>query len=133
MTSPKPTISSLAEGQVFWDALPYGQDEFLLRFQSGLEINVAWASSGPEVKNYWYRALTILATERALHPQFQYVSGKTVLQVLTDGCQLIISFTDGHELRSDFRRCPEPVAVDAKIILKPLGDPGLFGVQGKAL
>lgn len=121
-----PTINSLAKGQKFFDAVPCGQEDFLLRFLSGLEVQVAWSSQGPEVKDHRYIVAGVLG-ERALQPQFQYVSGKTVSQVLTDGRQLIISFTDGHELRSDFRRSgPVPVAVDAKVrLLSPLR-----GVQG---
>lgn len=107
------SINALAAGRVFFDAVPDG-DDFRLRFADGLEIVVAWASSGPEVKAF---AQHIITSERALHPQFQYVSGKTVKQVLTDGRKLILQFTDGHELRSDFRRAPAVEAVDARVRL----------------
>lgn len=127
-------ISDLAVGEVFHDAIPQG-DDFVLRFQSGLEILVAWASSGPEVKDWTNRGMALrdlttggMHKPEGLHPQFQYVTGKTVELVLTDGRDLILRFTDGHELRSSFRRQPEAVAVDARIILKP----SLMGVGGKA-
>lgn len=110
------SINAYATGRRFWDAIPDG-DDFRLRFTDGMEIVVAWASTGPEVKD---KFLNIVTAERVLNPQFQYVSGKTVKQVLTDGSNLILQFTDGHELRSDFkRRQPEVRAVDVKIKLKP--------------
>lgn len=110
------SINAYAAGRRFWDAIPDG-DDFRLRFMDGLEIVVAWGSSGPEVKNTF---LNVITAERVLNPQFQYVSGKTVKQVLTDGKNLILQFTDGHELRSDFKRAqPEVRAVDVKIKLTP--------------
>ena len=117
------SINALAAGRVFVDAVPDG-DDFRLRFSDGLEIVVAWASSGPEVKAF---AQHIITSERALHPQFQYVSGKTVQQVLTDGRRLILQFTDGHELRSDFRRGPEVRAVDARVRLTAANAIGAAG------
>ena len=117
-----PTITSLAKGQQFYDALPNG-DQFILRFMNGLLITMAWASEGPEVKSYrWYEGGF---TDQSLHPQFRYVSGKTLAYAHHDGKQLSLVFTDGHELRSDFRRVPEPVAVDVKIQLPPVGATGL--------
>lgn len=110
------SINAHAAGRRFWDAIADG-DDFRLRFMDGVEIVVAWASSGPEVKDVFHNVIT---ADRALNPQFQYVSGKTVKQVLTDGKDLILQFTDGHELRSDFKRAqPEVRAVDAKIALTP--------------
>jgi hypothetical protein len=105
------SINVYAAGRRFWDAIPDG-DDFRLRFMDGLEIVVSWASSGPEVNDTCQNVVT---ADRFMHPQFQYVCGKTVKQVLTDGKALILQFTDGHVLRSDFRRSPEVRAVDAKV------------------
>ena len=95
------------------DAIPDG-DDFRLRFADGLEIVCAWGDHGPEVK---YCTHNVLTAETDLHPQFRYVTGKTVRQILTDGRKLIVQFTDGHELRSSFRTAPEVEAVDVKIVL----------------
>lgn len=118
------SINSLAAGRIFSDAIPDG-DDFRLRFADGLEITVAWASDGPEVKSFMFGVVT---TEQALHPQFRYVTGKTVDQVLTDGKQLILAFTDGHELRSDFRRAPKVEGVDVRIRVP--APPPLFAEAG---
>jgi hypothetical protein len=107
------SINAYAAGRQFWDAIPDG-DDFRLRFMDGLEIVVSWASSGPEVKDTFQNVVT---ADRVMHPQFQYVCGKTVKQVLTDGKALVLQFTDGHELRSDFTRAPAVRAVDAKVKL----------------
>lgn len=118
------TIHQLAAGRAFRDAIPDG-DDFRLRFMDGLELVCAWASDGPEVKLINQGVIT---TEQVLHPQFQYVTGKVVRQVLTDGRQLILSFSDGHELRSDFRQAPAVRAVDVRVALPP--PPPLFGGSG---
>lgn len=118
-------ISQLAAGRVFHDAIPDG-DDFRLRFEDGLEIVCAWASEGPEVKSH---AFNVLSAERVLHPQFRYVAGKTVQAVLTDGTELLIEFTDGHVLRSDFKAAPRVAGVDVKVRLP---DPGpMFAAAGR--
>lgn len=119
------TITSLAAGRTFRDAIPDG-DEFRLRFYDGTEIVCAWASSGPEVKAVNRGVIT---AEHALHPQFRYVAGKVVEQVLTDGQRLVIVFTDGHELRSDFRRAPAVRGVDVRVSVEsPLAAMGAASI-----
>lgn len=106
------SIHAHAKGRVFRDAIPDG-DDFRLRFMDGLELVCAWGSGGPEIKAFAHNVLT---ADMAIHPQFRYVSGKTVHQVLTDGEKLIIDFTDGHSLRSSFgRRGPVVEGVDVKV------------------
>lgn len=121
------SIHRLAAGRVFHDAIPDG-DEFLLRFTDGLEIRCAWASSGPEVKSFQFGVIT---AEKVMNPQMAYVRGKTVQQVLTNGTELFIDFTDGHRLRSDFRgRAPAVKGVDVKVKIKGVsvcGDAGAVG------
>jgi hypothetical protein len=107
------SINAIAAGRTFWDAIPDG-DDFRLRFTDGVEIVCAWGSQGPEVKATHFGVIT---KDRSIHPQFQYVSGKLVRQVLTDGKKLIIQFSDGHELRSDFKRGPKVEAVDVRMKL----------------
>lgn len=118
-------IHDLAVGRVFRDAIPDG-DDFRLRFADGLEIVCAWGDAGPEVKSHRFGVITL---DQALHPQFRYVTGKTVQAVYTDGQQLMIEFTDGHTLRSDFRTAPAVRGVDVAVKI-----PGaeLFG-QAQAL
>lgn len=106
-------ITDLVAGRVFRDAIPDG-DDFRLRFADGLEVVCAWGNDGPEVKAH---AFNILSADQALHPQFQYVTGKVVAQVLTDGRSLVVEFTDGHALRSSFKAAPEVQAVDVKLVL----------------
>lgn len=119
------TITQLAVGRAFRDAIPDG-DDFRLRFTDGLEILCAWASSGPEVKVVNQGVIT---AEQALHPQFRYVAGKVVRQVLTDGTKLVIAFSDGHELRSDFRRQPTVRGVDVRVAIEsPLAAVGVVGL-----
>lgn len=126
-----PTITALAKGRIFHDAIPDGQD-FILRFRDGREITVAWGSEGPEVKSWIHRAgINPFGTDYQVIPdQFRYVSGKKVEGVFTDGQQLVITFTDGHELRSDFKAAPKVVAVDAKVYL---GQKPIIGVSGSML
>lgn len=118
------SITSLAAGRIFRDAVPDG-DDFRLRFADGLEIRVAWASNGPEVKDFRFGVIT---GETVLHPQFRYVAGKTVKHVLTDGTQLTLVFIDGHELRSDFKRAPHVEAVDVRIPLPAVSGAGFIAV-----
>lgn len=118
------SITSYAAGRRFRDAIPDG-DNFRLRFMDGLEIEVAWDSGGPEVKRVEHGVIT---QETVIAPQFRYVTGKTVREVLTDGTKLILAFTDGHELRSDFKRAPEVCGVDVRLAL-PAPAP-LFGAAG---
>ena len=106
------SIHQHSKGRVFRDAIQDGQD-FHLRFMDGFVLVCAWASSGPEVKAY---AQGIITNEMVIHPQFRYVSGKTVDSVWTDGERLLIQFTDGHVLRSSFgRQGPEVEGVDVKV------------------
>lgn len=107
------TITSLACGREFHDAIPDGED-FLLRFKCGLEIRCTWDSSGPVVKSYCFGVDDITLH---MNKQFHYVSGKIVRYCVTDGRQLSIVFSDGHELRSDFKQAPELVAVDVKVYI----------------
>lgn len=107
-------IHNLCKGRVFRDAIQDGQD-FRLRFMDGFELVVAWGNDGPEPKAF---AHGIVTAEMLIHPQFRYVSGKTVAAVYTDakGEKLIIRFTDGHELRSSFGRSgPQVDGVDVKV------------------
>lgn len=107
-------ITQLAAGRRFADAIPDGEC-FRLRFLDGFEIQCAWGSQGPEVRAY---AQGIISSEVAMHPQFQYVRGKTVNKLTTNGQSLIIHFTDGHELRSSFRGTePKVEGVDVKVTL----------------
>jgi hypothetical protein len=106
-------IHALAAGRVLHDVIPDGQD-FRMRFTDGLELVCAWGSAGPELKHVEHEVFTV---ERYLHPQFRYVTGKTVRAVLTDGKKLLIEFTDGHTLRSDFSTKPIVAGVDVKFVL----------------
>lgn len=108
------SIHKECKGRVFRDAIPDGQD-FRLRFMDGFELVCAWGSNGPEAKAY---AQGVITQEMVIHPQFRYVSGKTVKAVLTDGEQLLIDFTDGHRLRSSFGRSgPEVEGVDVNVLV----------------
>ena len=117
-------INDLAAGRRLRDVIPDG-DDFRLRFLDGLEVVCVWGSSGPEVKAY---AFNVISSETDLHPQFRYVTGKTVKQVLTDGQSLLIEFTDGHTLRSSFRGSrPTVDAVDVKVVLPSVSFSGQAG------
>lgn len=109
------SITQLCAGKRFFDAIPDG-DDFRLRFEDGVEIKIAWESDGPKTIGI---AHGIITTERALHSQFRYVTGKVVEAVYTDGNKLVVRFTDGHELRSSFRAKPTVDAIDVKIKLEP--------------
>lgn len=113
--NPRRSIHKLAVGRVFGDAIPDGQD-FRLRFLDGYEIVCAWGDAGPEAKA---DAQGIVTNDICLHPQFQYVRGKTVRAVLYDSMRqkLIVEFTDGHQLRSGFGHAPTIEAVDVKVRL----------------
>jgi hypothetical protein len=106
-------IHALAAGRVLHDVIPDGQN-FRMRFTDGLELVCAWGSAGPELKDVQHEIFT---AERDLHPQFRYVTGKTVRAVLTDGQKLLIEFTDGHTLRSSFRGAPVVDGIDVKFVL----------------
>jgi hypothetical protein len=108
------SIHKLCLGRIFRDAVQDG-DYFRLRFMDGFELVCAWDSSGPEVKAH---AQGVVTAEMAIHPQFRYVSGKTVRAILTDGEKLIIEFTDGHALRSSFGRGgPRVEGVDVRVTM----------------
>lgn len=106
------SITAHAKGRRLRDVVQDGGD-FRLRFMDGLEVVCAWGSAGPEVKAFAHGVIT---QDMAIHPQFAYVSGKTVEAVWTDGSLLIIEFTDGHSLRSSFGRSgPEVEGVDVRV------------------
>lgn len=105
-------IHKLCKGRVFRDAVQDGQ-RFRLRFMDGYEVVCAWGDKGPEAVA---DAQGIITQEMDIHPQFRYVSGKTVARILTDGERLMIEFTDGHCLRSSFGRSgPKVDGVDVKV------------------
>lgn len=106
-----PSITSLIRGRSFADAIPDG-DAFRLRFHDGYEVKIVWDSSGPVPIG---EAFGIITSDRALHPQFNYVSGKVVKCATTDGKTLNIEFTDGHALRSSFVSAPEVQGIDVKV------------------
>lgn len=80
------SIHAHARGRVFRDAIPDGED-FRLRFMDGLELVCSWGSAGPEIKSFAHGVIT---QEMAIHRQFQYVSGKVVDSVWTDGTLLLV-------------------------------------------
>lgn len=106
-------IHDLAVGRAIRDVIPDGE-RFRIRFLDGLEVTVEWASSGPEIVTF---ATGVVTSETDLHPQFRYIIGKVVKAVWTDGTQLLIEFTDGHCLRSDFKTSPKVEGVDVHIVL----------------
>jgi hypothetical protein len=112
------TIHSHLVGRQFGDCVPAHQ-RVTIRCLDGFEVEVEWASSGPEVRTVAQR---LLGPERVLRSEFAYVQGKAIKHVLTDGEQLLIGFTDGHELAVRWKdEQPDAAAVNVKV--------GIFGVD----
>lgn len=99
-----------------------GNGRLYLRMRDGKTVRCAWGDHGPELID----VLQLLPpTDQALEPRFQYVSGKTIRHVLTDGEKMLIAFTDGHELQVTHQK-PDPEGDAVHVRIKVPAPPPLF-------
>ena len=105
-------IHNAAKGRVFRDCIARHQ-RVVLCFEDGTEIEVDWASSGPELYSTTRRL--VLSDEYAMPSEFRRVSGKTVKHVVTDGARLYLAFTDGHELVFRWEGEPDARAINVSV------------------
>lgn len=99
-----------------------GNARLYLRMKDGKTVRCAWGDQGPELIDVLH---LLPPTDQALESRFQYVSGKTIRNVLTDGERMLIAFTDGHELQVNHRKAdPEGDAVHVRV--KVPAPPPLF-------
>lgn len=118
-------ITPLVAGRALHDIYS-GNGKLYLRMKDGRTIRCAWGDHGPELVDV---VQLLPPTDQALEPRFQYVSGKTVKHVLTDGERMLVVFTDGHELQVNHERPdPEGDAVHVRIMLP--APPPLFADAG---
>jgi hypothetical protein len=111
------TIQSLLIGRRFGDCIPAHQ-RITVRCTDGFEVDVDWASSGPEVRA---SRQGLVVPDRVLDPKFAYVCGKVIKRCLTNGSNLLIGFTDGHELAIAWDGIPDARAINVSV--------GLVGVS----
>lgn len=115
-------ITPHVRGQVLHDIYS-GNGRLYLRMKSGKTVRCAWGDHGPELIDV---VQLLPPTDQALEARFQYVSGKIIRNVLTDGEKMLIAFTDGHELQVNHRKAdPEGDAVHVRVQVP--APPPLFG------
>ena len=107
-------IHDHCKGRRFEDCIPHSQRVTLV-FDDAYEVDVDWASDGPELRDA--RQRLVLTNELAMPTQFGYVRGKTVKHVVTDGARLYLAFTDGHELVIRWEGEPDARAVNCSIVM----------------
>lgn len=115
-------LNAACSGRVFHDCIEQNGD-LVLRFRDGRNAVAAWGVDGPELKSLEYG----LAPDTVdMHPQFGYVSGKTVRAVLTDGERLRVEFTDDHSFRIGMpKSAPIPEGVDVTLTLQGVSFSGM--------
>ena len=94
-------ITPHVRGQVLHDIYS-GNGRLYLRMKNGKTVRCAWGDHGPELIDV---VQLLPPTDQALEARFQYVSGKTIRNILTDGEKMLIAFTDGAPEARPRGRC----------------------------
>ncbi len=109
-------IGRLIHGRVLHDIAPV-HDGILIRCADGLEVEVAFVSTGAELKTF---RLGVITADVCMPEELRYMRGKVLANALTRDDVFLLVAKDKHAIRFDWRtKQPEPRGVHAYVDVPP--------------
>lgn len=122
------TITDVVAGRQFYDAVGYNGRLYIVTCCGRMAV-CAWGDQGPELVE---ERGTLLDSQTMLQGRFDYVRGKIIAGILTDGEFMRIRFRDGHELQINHHaREPVDECVHVRVMLP--APPPLFAAANPTL